>query len=81
MKIITNKIQCLRCSASIESLHHYHFVACPCGAVAVDGGHTYLRRIGEPTEFTELSEVVEDVTPIETSDDDDVLKREGELYD
>ena len=33
---------------------------CECGAVAVDGGHSYLKRsfVHSPKDYTELSEVV-----------------------
>ena len=69
MKIITNKIQGLHCSAIIESLHRYDFVTCPCGTVAVDGGREYLRRLGKTTDFREMSQVEEDGTPLQTSDE------------
>lgn len=62
--IITNKIQCRRCKSVIESRHDHDFVQCSCKAVAIDGGHSYLRRIGEIENIVELSEVHEGSAPI-----------------
>lgn len=53
-KILTNKIQCNICKQIIESKSRNDFKFCDCGAVAIDGGLDYLRRIG--TNYTELSE-------------------------
>ena len=33
---------------------------CKCGAVCVDGGHAYLRRQGNPDDWEELSETMEE---------------------
>lgn len=54
--ILTNRARCRRCGDEIESKHRHDYVACSCGAVAVDGGHAYLRRVGEPDACEELSE-------------------------
>lgn len=56
--IITNKIQCVRCKSIIESRHNHDLVWCACKTVAVDGGCSYLRRIGESEDIIELSEVI-----------------------
>ena len=53
MRILTNKIQCKKCGDVIQSEDRRDFKFCSCGAVAVDGGQDYLRRIGE--EYEELS--------------------------
>lgn len=58
-KIITNKIQCQKCGDVIESTHCHDFKFCKCGAVAVDGGKAYLRRIGNHEDWEELSECSE----------------------
>lgn len=58
-KIIVNKIKCKLCGDVIESTHHYDFKACLCRSVYVDGGHDYLRRVGNRENWEELSEVVE----------------------
>jgi len=57
-KIIANKIRCKRCNSEIESRSVHDYVSCECGAVAVDGGHEYIRRtfMKDPDEdFEELS--------------------------
>ena len=58
--IITNKAKCLKCGDVIESRTVHDFVTCSCGAVSVDGGHEYLRRVFTGKDvFEDLSEVVE----------------------
>ena len=53
--ILSNKIQCKHCGDVIESFHQHDFKFCSCGAVAVDGGTSYLRRLG--ADFIDLSEI------------------------
>lgn len=57
-KIIENKIQCLHCLKVIKSRHTHDFKMCKCGKVGVDGGLDYLRRIGEPKDYLELSTII-----------------------
>jgi hypothetical protein len=64
-KIKHNRIKCKKCNDVIESCHEHDFVSCKCGAVSVDGGHNYLRRVGELDNMIELSEYDDD------DDDDD----------
>lgn len=52
--IIYNAIKCKKCGEIIESKHRHDFKFCKCGAVAVDGGHDYLRRIGKDEDYEEL---------------------------
>ena len=59
-KIITNKIRCKKCGDIIESKHVHDFKMCKCGAVGVDGGHDYLRRLGNLDDWVGLSEVAEE---------------------
>ena len=58
-KIKVNNIRCRKCGDIIESLSVHDFKFCRCGAVAVDGGHDYLRRCGNLDEIEDLSEVEE----------------------
>lgn len=60
MKIIVNKIKCKKCGEIIESKSVHDFQFCQCGAVAVDGGHDYLRRCGNREDWEEQSEVADD---------------------
>lgn len=57
--ILRNAIRCKRCRDVIESLHRHDFKFCDCGAVAVDGGHDYLKRSGNSQDIEELSVVEE----------------------
>ena len=58
-KIIRNRAQCNLCKDIIESTFRHDFVNCKCGAIYVDGGHDYLRRVGNLEDMTDLSEVEE----------------------
>jgi len=52
--IQTNKIKCLKCKTTIESLYKMHRVWCKCGKCSIDGGRTALiRKCNVP--FKELS--------------------------
>lgn len=53
--IIRNAIKCNKCGDIIESKSVHDFVFCKCGAVAVDGGHDYLRRSGTLGDWTDMS--------------------------
>lgn len=57
--IFVNKIRCNKCGDTIESTSVHDFKFCKCGAVAVDGGHDYLRRCGNREDWEELSEIEE----------------------
>ena len=54
-KIIVNKIKCKKCGDVIESKYTHDFKYCKCKAVAVDGGRSYLKRLGNPEDYEELS--------------------------
>ena len=54
-KIIVNKIRCKKCGDIIESKTVHDFKSCTCGAVSVDGGHDYLRRVGNREDWEDLS--------------------------
>lgn len=43
-KILRNMAECAQCHDFVESTHVHDFQQCSCGAIAVDGGHEYLRR-------------------------------------
>ena len=62
-KIIHNRIRCKRCGEILESVNRHDFVACQCflksggtEGVANDGGTEYLRRVGSPEDYEDLSE-------------------------
>jgi hypothetical protein len=47
--IIQNAASCNGCGDFIVSKHRHDFVTCTCGAISVDGGQAYLRRVGSLT--------------------------------
>ena len=53
--IIQNAVTCLACGDFIVSKHRHDFVTCTCGAVSVDGGQEYLRRVGDFANAIDLS--------------------------
>ncbi len=59
-KILRNAVRCRKCGDIIESKTQHDFQTCTCGAVSVDGGHFYLRRVFEQgglgEDYDELSE-------------------------
>lgn len=56
-RIIKNAARCTKCGETIESRHGHDFRRCSCGAIAVDGGKNYIRRMYEsPADIEELSE-------------------------
>jgi hypothetical protein len=59
-QILINSIRCKRCLDIIESKLVHDCIYCSCGAVAVDGGIEYLKRIGSLKDIEELSKWTED---------------------
>jgi hypothetical protein len=53
--IVVNQIRCKKCGDTPFSRTVHDFSYCKCGAVAVDGGQEYLRRVGNPDDMEELS--------------------------
>ncbi len=46
-KLVQNELKCGQCGDTIFSAHRHDFKYCKCGAVAVDGGMEYVRRVGD----------------------------------
>lgn len=53
--IVQNAVTCLSCGDFIFSAHRHHFNTCTCGAISVDGGQEYLRRVGDFANATDHS--------------------------
>lgn len=53
--IKVNKIKCKKCGNIIEFKTTNDLKRCSCGAVAVDGGKEYLKRLGNEKDYEELS--------------------------
>lgn len=51
-----NRARCRKCGSILESRSRHDLQTCSCGAVSIDGGLDYLRRLGEPADIEELSE-------------------------
>lgn len=54
-EIISNIIKCKKCGDIIESKSTNDYKRCSCGAVAIDGGKGYLKRIGNEEDYEEMS--------------------------
>ena len=61
--IIKNCIKCKNCGDVIESETRHDFKYCSCKRVAVDGGHSYLRR-----GFTDSQDDYEELSIIESDE-------------
>lgn len=53
--IIQNAVICNKCDEFIFSAHRHDFVTCKCGAISVDGGQDYLRRVGDLSAAIDMS--------------------------
>lgn len=51
-----NRIRCRKCGQVIWSQHRHHFISCSCGAVSIDGGYDYCRRMGKTEDMEEVKE-------------------------
>lgn len=60
-KILRNAAKCARCQDVIESTHRHDFRACKCGAIMVDGGKDYIRRVGDFEAMIDLNEYSDDL--------------------
>lgn len=60
MTIVSNQVKCNKCGDTPWSGHRHDFRRCKCGNIAVDGGDSYLRRVGSPTDCTEMSIEIEE---------------------
>ena len=54
-RIIVNQARCTKCQDLIISAHRHDMRWCSCGAIAVDGGNEYLKRVGDLDAYDELS--------------------------
>lgn len=53
--IVRNAIKCKKCGDIIESKTGHDFKWCSCQACAVDGGHNYCRRLGNESDYEDMS--------------------------
>lgn len=45
------KVMCSKCLDVIQSTEVHDFQRCNCGAIAIDGGSSYTRCLGNPDDF------------------------------
>lgn len=84
IKIIRNAIRCKCCGEILDSKYVHDFVPCKCfkesgGAkgCAADGGLEYCKRVGNPTDWEELSET----RPFTDEEVDAYNKNRREMYE
>jgi hypothetical protein len=58
--ILVNQIRCKKCGDEPFSAHRHDFKFCKCESVAVDGGMSYLKRIGNPDDYEDISYCMDD---------------------
>lgn len=73
--IYSNAAKCLECNTVVRSKNRHDFTMCPCGALAVDGGSWYAKRMtnGEYEELAEIYADVKDNRSIESVERDRVI--------
>lgn len=64
--IFINWAVCLKCKDYIRSTNWYNFKTCSCGAVSVDWGSWYCRRVWNSEDYIN---VIENFTYINTDDE------------
>ena len=53
--LIQNELECKNCGDIIYSAYRHDFKYCKCGSVAVDGGMSYIRRVGNVKDTVDRS--------------------------
>jgi len=53
--IFANQVKCKKCGEIIRSCNRHDYVKCSCGAISVDGGSWYLKRVGDYNACEEMS--------------------------
>jgi hypothetical protein len=44
-RLVVNRAKCLECGDEVQSHHVHDYVTCRCGALSVDGGLDYIKRV------------------------------------
>jgi hypothetical protein len=52
--LLSNQAKCVKCGDTPYSSHVHDFRHCKCGAMAVDGGMEYIRRLGDSSLIEEM---------------------------
>lgn len=54
-QIVLNRAKCLQCETIVISHHAHDFQSCRCGMLSVDGGRSYLKRLGNFEKHVDMS--------------------------
>lgn len=54
--VYINAALCKKCGDYIRSKNKHDYRTCSCGAVSVDGGSHYARRVGNPEDYFDIIE-------------------------
>lgn len=54
--ILINGVVCKKCGDYIRSKNRHDYKLCKCGAVGVDGGSWYCKRIGDKNDYIDVVE-------------------------
>lgn len=55
MILLRNIFKCNSCGDVVESTHRNELVSCTCQSLSVDGGREYVRVLGDPDKYTDLT--------------------------
>ena len=53
--IVLNAAGCRKCKTTAVSQYRNDYASCKCGAISVDGGHDYIRRVGNLEDMIHLN--------------------------
>ena len=56
--ILRNSAFCRKCGDMVISTHQHDLSHCSCETVWIDGGNSYIRRMGNPDEYIDTSVIV-----------------------
>lgn len=59
-KVVQNKARCKLCGDILESTSRHDLKWCKCGAMAVDGGHFYIKRAWDP-KYGNKDDIIEEM--------------------
>lgn len=54
-RILSNQVICMECGDAPYSMTRNDFVTCSCETISVDGGTSYLRRVGDVSKCKDIS--------------------------
>jgi len=58
--LVQNEAECKKCGDRVFSASRHNYRSCKCGAIAVDGGLDYCRRVGNLEDMIDRSICIEE---------------------